>query len=65
VRQFTGIPVSVGIAPTKTLAKIANRIAKKQGSYESQGVLDLSPLPEQTAALDETPVGDVWGVGPA
>lgn len=63
VRQWTGVPVLIGIAPTKTLAKIANRLAKK--SDEAQGVLDLSPLPERTAALEETPVGDVWGVGPA
>lgn len=63
VRKWTGIPVSIGIAQTKTLAKIANRFAKK--SAASQGVRDLTPLPEQTAALEETDVSDVWGVGPA
>lgn len=63
VRQWTGVPVSIGIAPTKTLAKIANRFAKKQ--CEAQGVLDLTPMPERTAALEEMPVSDVWGVGPA
>ncbi len=41
VKQNTGIPVSIGIAPTKTLAKIANRIAKK--SPKADGVLDLTP----------------------
>jgi DNA polymerase V len=63
VRQWTGVPVSIGIAPTKTLAKIANRLAKK--SDEAQGVLDLLPLMERTTALEETQVGDVWGIGPA
>ncbi len=63
VRRWTGIPVSIGIAPTKTLSKIANRLAKK--SQTSQGVLDLTPLPEQLAALEQMPVGDVWGIGPA
>ena len=63
VLQWTGVPVSIGIAPTKTLAKLANRRAKRQEA--AQGVLDLTPLPEQTQALEATPVGDVWGVGPA
>jgi DNA polymerase V len=63
VLRWTGVPVSVGLAPTKTLAKVANRLAKK--SPESHGVLPLIELAEQTRALDETPVGEVWGVGPA
>jgi DNA polymerase V len=63
VRKWTGIPVSIGIAQTKTLAKIASRFAKKSPAL--QGVLDLTPTPEQTAALEETAVEDVWGVGPA
>lgn len=64
VLQWTGVPVSVGIAQTKTLAKVANHLAKKDaGSH--QGVLDLTPIAAQTEALDMTPAGDVWGVGPA
>jgi DNA polymerase V len=63
VRRWTGIPVSIGVSQTKTLAKIANRAAKK--SAVAQGVLDLTDPADQTAALEETPVGDVWGVGPA
>lgn len=63
VRQWTGIPASVGISQTKTLAKIANRMAKKSPS--AQGVLDLTDPSAQTRALEETPVQDVWGVGPA
>lgn len=63
VQQWTGIPVSIGIAPTKTLAKVAQRFAKK--SSESQGVLDLMDECRQTTALEETGVESVWGVGPA
>ena len=61
IKKWTGIPVSVGIAGTKTLAKIANRIAKK--SEKTGGVLDLTRLPFQDRALAITPVEDVWGVG--
>jgi DNA polymerase V len=63
VRQWTGIPVSVGIGHTKTLAKIANRVAKKEET--AQGVFDLTPVSEQTRVLEGTAVEDVWGVGPA
>ena len=63
VREWTGIPVSVGIAPTKTLAKVAGRLAKK--SPGAPGVLDLTDAAVQTAVLEETPVGDVWGIGPS
>lgn len=62
VRRWTGIPVSVGIGTTKTLAKLANRLAKK--SPRTNGVLDLAGHPEWvTPALKQTPVGDVWGIG--
>jgi DNA polymerase V len=61
IRQWTGIPVSVGIAPTKTLAKVAAEIAKK--SDKAQGVLDLSTPAYQTIALERLAVQDVWGVG--
>lgn len=43
VKRDTGIPVSIGIVPSKTLAKIANRIAKK--SSKADGVLDLTLIP--------------------
>ena len=62
VAKWTGIPVSVGIAPTKTLAKLANRAAKKLSPYD--GVLDLTaagfPVHDLLARID---VADVWGVG--
>ena len=63
VRRWTGIPVSIGLAPTKTLAKLANRTAKR--TRIAQGVLDLTGPREREGVLEETPVEDVWGVGPA
>ena len=62
VYQWTGIPVSIGIAATKTLAKVANRIAKK--SDKARGFLDLTHSPYLAHALERTEVGDIWGVGP-
>ncbi len=61
VGQWTGIPVSIGIARTKTLAKAANKLAK--GSEKAGGVLDLSDGRYVEAALRRIDVGDVWGVG--
>jgi DNA polymerase V len=62
VHQRTGIPVSVGIASTKTLAKIANKIAKK--NPETGGVLDLEKVKlHLDSLLTQIPVGDIWGVG--
>lgn len=62
VKQWTGIPVSIGIAETKTLAKIANRISKKH--LEHGGVFDLNAYPDRTDLLDTIDVEDVWGIGP-
>ena len=62
VKQWTGIPVSVGIAETKTLAKIANRIAKR--TPDIGGVFDLFACPDREALLDRVAVEDVWGIGP-
>ena len=62
VKQWTGIPVSVGIAETKTLAKIANHVAKRTES--SDGVFDLSALPDRDSLLARVPIEDVWGIGP-
>ncbi len=61
VKQDTGIPVSIGIATSKTLAKVANKIAKK--SARANGVLDLTNTTYQDKALEITPVADVWGIG--
>ena len=58
VREWTGVPVGVGIGPTKTLAKAANRLAKKNG-----GVFTLFEKPAIHAALAGMEVEDIWGVG--
>lgn len=60
VRQWTGIPVSVGIGPTKTLAKAANRTAK--GRPELEGICDLTDSAAQTAALAGLKITDLWGI---
>jgi DNA polymerase V len=62
VLRHTGIPVSVGIAETKTLAKIANHHAKR--SSKADGVLDLVGSPYRDIALARVTVEDVWGIGP-
>lgn len=61
VLAWTGIPVSVGIAPTKTLAKVANRIAKL--SPRSGGVQVLMERDAQLVALGRLELTDLWGVG--
>lgn len=61
VFQHTGIPVSVGIAPTKTLAKLANRYAKK--FHKDLGVHYLANQHQINQALAATPVNDIWGIG--
>ena len=60
VLQWTGIPVSIGIAPTKTLAKLANRTAKKDPA--SGGVCLLLTEGAQSDALDRMELTDLWGV---
>lgn len=61
VRQWTGIPVSIGIGPTKTLAKIANRITKK--TPELGGVLDLALVKDIDETLSKIACEDIWGIG--
>lgn len=61
VEQWTGIPVSIGIAPTKTLAKIANGIAKQYKGYG--GVFHLDSQERLNKVLAATPVDEVWGIG--
>lgn len=60
VLQWTGIPVSVGVAPTKLLAKVANRLAKKTPS--SNGFLALPDEASQIDALSRLALTDLWGV---
>ena len=61
VKQWTGLPVSIGVGPTKTLAKLANRIAKKHPEHE--GVFDITGRSDRDALLAAIDVQDVWGVG--
>jgi DNA polymerase V len=62
VVKWTGIPVSVGIAPSKVLSKVANRIAKKD-KQKSQCVLVLDDDEKLQHALMSTDVSDLWGIG--
>jgi DNA polymerase V len=62
VEQWTGISVSIGVAPTKTLAKLANYLAKKN-KIATQCVKVLATREEQVTAMQQTQVSNVWGVG--
>ena len=63
IKQWTGLPVSIGIGSTKTLSKLANHIAKKNPSFK--GVCNLNVMDEDTLEtwMSHFPVSDVWGVG--
>src|SRR6186713_3560411 len=62
VEDWTGIKVSVGVAPTKVLAKLANRMAKKD-KHLTDCITVLDTEEKISAALHKTPVSDIWGVG--
>ncbi len=59
VKQKTGIPVSIGIGLTKTLAKVANKFAKKS----ADGVFDLTAFENNDQFLEQIEIQDVWGIG--
>lgn len=61
VFKWTGIPICVGIAHTKTLAKLANRIAKKFSQLNGVHILDTEE--KRIKALKWVKVGDIWGIG--
>ena len=61
VNKCIGIPISIGIAPTKTLAKIASHFAKRYQGY--RGVCMIKDEEQREKALRLTPIDDVWGVG--
>ncbi|MDD4514219.1 Y-family DNA polymerase [Massilibacteroides sp.] len=61
VLKSTGIPVSIGVAPTKTLGKIANHFAKKYTGYKNVCIIDSEE--KRIKALQQTEIGDVWGIG--
>ncbi|MGB2404006.1 MAG: Y-family DNA polymerase [Flavobacteriaceae bacterium] len=62
VQQWTGIPVSIGIAPSKGLAKIANKIAKKF-AHKTGGVYLMETEKQRIKALQWTKTKDIWGIG--
>lgn len=62
VRQWTGIPVSVGIGTTKTLAKLANKIARKNPE-RTEGVYNFLEEPSVDTVLQTLPVELIWGIG--
>jgi len=64
VERDTGIPVSVGVAKTKTLAKVANKIAKKN-KVHTDGVVFLDNEKSIDLALKSFPIKDIWGIGSA
>lgn len=64
IRQWTGLPVCVGIGSTKTRAKLANHVAKKDGAWGGVCDLEACAPDEQDELLGRIEVGDVWGVGP-
>ena len=63
IKQWTGLPVSIGIGSTKTLSKLANHIAKKNPSFK--GVCNLNVMDQDTLDtwMSHFPVSDVWGIG--
>ena len=61
IKQWVGIPVSIGVSSTKTLSKIANNLAKKNKNYE--GVCILKSWFDINEALILTPIEEVWGIG--
>ena len=61
IRRGVGIPVSIGIAPSKTLAKVASKYAKKYPCYH--GVAEIRTDEQRRKALNTFEIGDVWGIG--
>lgn len=62
IRRHLGLPVCVGLAPTHTLAKLANHLAKQSPHYQGVCLLKAKSA-TTTVLLKQTPVGSVWGIG--
>ena len=60
--QWTGIKVSIGVAPTKVLSKVANKLSKKD-KQGTNGIMVLDTVEEIKNALEQTQISDLWGVG--
>ncbi len=61
VRRQLGLPIAIGIAPSKVLAKLANKLAKKDPAH--RGVFDLGAVADPGPWLEQLPVEEVWGIG--
>jgi len=61
IKNSVGIPVSIGIAPTKTLAKIGSKYAKKYAGYKGCCLIDTDERRQKALSMFE--IGDVWGIG--
>lgn len=61
VKRLTGIPVSIGVGPNKTIAKLVSKIAKKQPSYD--GVCSYWDIKDFKSKCETIPLDDVWGIG--
>jgi DNA polymerase V len=61
IRRCLGLPIAIGIAPSKVLAKIANHIAKADSRHA--GLFDLGRASDPAAWLEATPVEEIWGIG--
>ncbi|MEO5355346.1 MAG: Y-family DNA polymerase, partial [Magnetococcus sp. XQGC-1] len=64
IASWLGLPVGVGIGPTKTLAKLANHVAKKRPAYAGVCNFNIMPAEDLERLLAEIDVAEVWGVGP-
>ena len=62
IRKWLSIPVCVGVAPTKALTKVANKIARKFPN-QTQGVYVIDTAEKRIKALQWTKIEDVWGIG--
>ena len=62
IRQHLGLPVGIGISLTKTLAKVANHLAKKDSRFQAEGVCVLTEK-QIREELSQFPIEDVWGIG--
>ena len=65
VHRWVGLPVGIGIGPTKTLAKLANRLAKRHPDFQTLGFCNLMTIPtaKSEAYLQATAVDELWGIG--
>ncbi|MBR6489189.1 MAG: Y-family DNA polymerase [Muribaculaceae bacterium] len=60
IQRYVGVPVSIGFAPTRTLAKIASHVAKKDKANRVKGLTDSQEINQ---VLNQTKIADVWGIG--